>query len=118
MNVPELLRWQWEGYPTYHRSRFNLLLHIAVVPLFLLGNVGLVVALLQGAWLGALAGLVLMVISVVLQGRGHGLEAEPPVPFSGPANAVSRICLEQWVNFPRFVLSGRWLQAWREAAKP
>lgn len=117
MNVSELLRWQWEGYPTYHRSRFNLLLHIVVVPLFLLGNVGLVVALLNGAWLAALAGAAAMVVSMALQGRGHGLEEVPAIPFSSPVNALSRIFLEQWVNFPRFVLSGRWLQAWREAAK-
>ena len=37
MSVSGLLRWQWSGYPRYHRSRANLLLHIAVVPLFLAG---------------------------------------------------------------------------------
>jgi hypothetical protein len=28
-------------------------------------------------------------------------------------NAISRIFLEQWVTFPRFVLSGAWMRAWR-----
>lgn len=45
MNVAELLRWQWDGYPRVHRSRANLLIHIVVVPLFVLGNIGLIVAL-------------------------------------------------------------------------
>jgi hypothetical protein len=116
MTVKELLRWQWEGYPRYHRARFNLLLHIVVVPLFLVGNVALVLALLRGAWMVAIAGVVAMIVSVVLQGRGHGRESTPPEPFTGPRNAVSRIFLEQWVTFPRFVLSGGWLQALRGAS--
>lgn len=34
MSVLELLKWQWTAYPTYHRSRWNLLVHILVLPLF------------------------------------------------------------------------------------
>ena len=115
MKTSELLRWQWEGYPRYHSSRANLLLHIVVVPIFLVGNVGLVVALVAHSWPGALAGLAAMVISVALQGRGHKLEAVPPEPFAGPLNAVSRIFLEQWITFPRYVISGGWRNALRRA---
>ncbi len=113
MNLAELLRWQWDGYPRVHRSRTNLLIHIVVVPLFALGNIGLVVALLLRALPLGVVSLVAMVVSVALQGRGHKQEQVPPEPFSGPANAVSRIFLEQWVTFPRFVLSGKWLRAFR-----
>jgi hypothetical protein len=116
MNIRELLRWQWEGYTQYHQSRANLLLHIVVVPLFLLGNVGLVLALINGAILPALLSLAAMVVSMALQGRGHGKEVVPPVPFSSRTNAISRILLEQWVTFPRFVLSGGWWRALRRAA--
>lgn len=116
MSVQELLEWQWEGYPKYHASRANLLLHIVVVPMFLAGNVGVIVALLDGSWGLATASIVAMVVSVALQGRGHRIEAVPSVPFTGPANAVSRILLEQWVNFPRFVATGGWLRALRNAA--
>jgi hypothetical protein len=113
MSVAELLRWQWDGYPRVHRSRINLLIHIVVVPLFVAGNIGLVVALaLRSLLLGAVS-LVTMVLSVALQGRGHKEEQVPPEPFTGPANAVSRIFLEQWVTFPRFVISGKWLRALR-----
>jgi hypothetical protein len=111
----ELIRWQWEGYAQYHQSRANLLLHIVVVPLFIAGNVALLAAPFQRSWWLAAAGVIAMVVSVALQGRGHGTEFNPPVPFSSPLNAVARIFLEQWVNFPRFVLSGRWLQALRAA---
>lgn len=113
MSLTELLRWQWEGYPRYHCTRFNLLLHIVVVPLFLAGNMALVLALFQRSWAVALGGAVAMVVSVGLQGRGHGREPTPPQPFTGPRNALSRIFLEQWVMFPRFVLSGGWLRALR-----
>jgi uncharacterized membrane protein YGL010W len=117
MNFSELLRWQWDGYTNYHASRANLLLHIVVVPLFLLGNVILVVALLQGAMWPALAGLVAMVVSFALQGKGHSMEAVPSIPFASPLQAVARIFIEQWINFPRFVLSGGWLRALRQASR-
>ena len=71
MPVIELLRWQWIGYSRYHQSRANLLLHVAVVPLFLTGNVFLLVALTRGWWVGAAISLAATVLSVALQGRGR-----------------------------------------------
>ena len=118
MGVKELLHWQWSGYPRYHRSRANLLIHIVVVPLFLVGNVGLVVALVQRSLLLAVVSVVAMVVSAALQGRGHRLEQTPPEPFTGAANAVSRIFLEQRVTFPRFVMSGGWHRALRQHTLP
>jgi hypothetical protein len=115
VNAGELLQWQWDGYSRYHQSRANLLLHIVVVPLFLLGNIALVTGLIMLSWAVALGGLAAMAVSVVLQGRGHSVEANPPEPFTGPANAVSRIFMEQWVTFPRFVLSGAWRRALQAA---
>ena len=115
MSLSQLLRWQWEGYPRYHRSRANLVLHVVVVPLFLVANVILVVALVDGAWLTAVVALTSMLVAVALQGSGHRKEPTPPEPFTSPFNALSRILLEQWVTFPRFVLSGGWLHAIRAA---
>jgi hypothetical protein len=116
MGVGELLKWQWEGYTRYHGSRANLLIHIVVVPMFLLGNVGLVAALARGSLLCTGFSVAAMIVSVALQGKGHGMERVPPEPFTGPLNAISRIFLEQWITFPRFVLSGGWSRALREAA--
>lgn len=115
MNASELLRWQWEGYPRYHRSRFNLLLHIVLVPLFLLSTLAFLRAILQHTWLAALLALGGMLLSIALQGRGHRHEPVPPEPFAGPGDAISRIFLEQWITFPRFVLSGGWLRALRDS---
>ena len=115
MSVSQLLRWQWEGYSRYHRSRANLVLHIVVVPLFLIDNVALIVALVEQAWLMAVVAIAAMFVSVALQGRGHRQEPTPPEPFTSPVNALSRIFFEQWVTFPRFVLSGGWSHAMRAA---
>jgi len=115
MSVAQLARWQWESYPRYHQSRANLLLHIVVVPLFLVANLALIVALVQRSWWFALFAFGVMVVSVALQGRGHRQEAVPPEPFTSGVNAVSRIFLEQWITFPRFVVSGGWLRAFQAA---
>lgn len=115
MRFVELLRWQWQGYARNHRARSNLLLHIAMVPLFLAGNVMLLAGLVRLSWWLMPAGILATVVSIALQGRGHKAEADSPAPFTGVGNALSRIFLEQWVTFPRFVLSGGWLRALRSA---
>jgi hypothetical protein len=111
VTVTQLLRWQWDGYSRYHQSRTNLILHIFLVPVFLVGNVALAVAAFKGSWIIGLVGAAAMFLSIALQGRGHRQEAVPPEPFTSPGNAIARIFLEQWITFPRFVLSGGWLKA-------
>lgn len=117
MSIRDLLQWQWSGYAKYHTSRVNLLIHIIAVPLFLVGNVGLVVTLLRRSWFLAAACLVATVVSLAMQGRGHRTEGVPPERFTGAGNAVARILLEQWITFPRYVASGGWLRALRNAAR-
>ncbi len=108
MGPRALAAWQWRDYAQYHQSLRNLLVHIVVVPLFLLGNlVALAGLVLLSGWTVA-GGLALSSIAFGVQGLGHKTEPVPPVPFSGPANVVGRIFVEQWVTFPRFVLSGGW----------
>lgn len=108
-----LLRWQWEGYPHFHTDRRNLILHLLTVPLFLAGTVAVALSPLD-PWLvlGAAGNL----LAVGLQGRGHGLEPAPPLPFRGPVDALARLFVEQWVTFPRFVVSGGFARAWRSSA--
>jgi hypothetical protein len=110
-----LLAWQWEGYAQYHQSRFNLLLHIVLVPAFIAGSITFVIAVMGLNWLWAGASLLDMVVSMALQGRGHRGETNPAVPFTGFGNALARVFLEQWVTFPRFVLTGGWWRALRAA---
>jgi hypothetical protein len=118
MGMGQLLRWQWEGYPKYHQSRVNLLIHIVAVPLFLLGTVALVLAVVQLSLVLLAVAIGCIVAAVALQGRGHRLEPVPPEPFSGPLNFVSRLFLEQWVTFPRFVITGGWGAALRKVREP
>ena len=115
MNLSELTAWQWNTYPANHRNRANLLTHIVAVPLFLAGNIGVIVAVTRASVVIGVTSLVVMVLAMALQGRGHALERVPPKPFTGAANALARIFLEQWVTFPRFVLTGGWYRALRGA---
>jgi phage terminase small subunit len=108
MTIGQLLEWQWRGYATYHRDRTNLLLHIVAVPLFMAAGVAAVAALLKLSVALLLAGVAGMAVAVAVQGRGHRREVTPPEPFTGAANFIARLLLEQWVTFPRFVLSGGW----------
>jgi hypothetical protein len=117
MPLVELVKRQWLDYARTHRSRRTLLVHLAAVPAFIVGNVALVAALLLGMWTAATLSLAVMAASLVWQGRCHRGEPGRPEPFSGPAEAVARIFLEQWVTFPRFAFSGDWARALREASR-
>ena len=118
VDVSELLRWQWEGYARYHRSRANLFIHIVAVPLFLVGTIVLAAAFIQLSLMLLAVALGSIVVALALQSRGHSLEAVPPHPFTGPLNFLSRLFLEQWVTFPRFVISGAWRAAVRKRRQP
>jgi hypothetical protein len=110
--MKSLLAWQWEGYPRFHASRLNLAIHLVTVPLFQAGALLTLLAPITGHPLLSLAGVFAMMIGIGLQGRGHKRERNPAIPFSGPWNFVARIVLEQFINFPRFLLSGGVARAW------
>ena len=103
---PRLLQWQWSDYPAKHRDRTNLVLHIVAVPLFDVATIALIVGVAGGAGRAALLALVGMAAALFLEGRGHRRERETPTPFAGPIDFASRFFVEQWITFPRFVLSG------------
>ncbi|MBL6751151.1 MAG: terminase [Nevskia sp.] len=104
----ELLDWQWRNYAAGHRNRRNLLIHILAVPLFWVGAVNFVVPLVFAGLVHALGGALAMGLSLFLQGRGHALEEQAPEPFQDLRDLLRRILAEQFVTFPRFVLSGGW----------
>jgi hypothetical protein len=118
VRLGELASWQARGYGQYHQTRRNLLVHIVAVPLFLVGNALVLGAILVQAWGLALGSLALSLLAFAAQGLGHKGEPIPSVPFTGAGNAVARIVVEQWVTFPRFVLSGEWAESYRRSAKP
>jgi Protein of unknown function (DUF962) len=108
MTFAEFLAWQWGDYPAKHRSRVNLAIHIVAVPLFMLGCAAVAIGLLRLAPLTIVPGLVAMIVSVGLEGIGHRFEPERPAPFASFGDFAKRFFFEQWVTFPRFVLSGRY----------
>jgi hypothetical protein len=114
--VLALLDWQWQLYPGNHRTRRNLAIHIVTVPLFEAATLAVVAAPFVSWWTAA-GGSVAMIATVVLQGRGHKGEPQAPVPFRGPFDFVARFFAEQFVTFPRFVVTGGWKRAWGEAER-
>ena len=110
-----LLAWQWSSYSLAHTDRRNLLIHALTVPLFIAGSALAAATPLVG-WLG-LAGLVPMLAAVALQGSSHRGEHHPPAPFRSKLDLAARLFAEQWVTFPRFVLTGGFARAWRAARR-
>jgi len=104
-----------QDYPRFHKNKMNLLLHIVMVPVFVVGVVYALWAALQGRWLAAVLALLLPLVSIAIQGAGHKKEPNPPLPFDGPGDFVERIFSEQFYRFPKFVLSGEWLRAVRSS---
>ncbi len=109
-----LLRWQWSGYLGTHCDRRNLVLHAATAPVFIAGAFALLSSPLLGS-LAAAGGVGAMGLSLVAQRRGHRLEGKAPAAFRGPLDVIARFFAEQFVTFPRFILSGRFAAAWRKA---
>jgi hypothetical protein len=103
--TPGLLASQWSHYREVHHDRRNLVLHLLTVPVFMAGTVAVALAPIVSGWL-ALGGIFAMFVAMAAQGRGHRFEQSPPAPFQGPMDVVTRIFAEQWITFPRYVLSG------------
>jgi len=108
---PHLLAWQWSDYAVKHRNRVNLILHVPAVALFWIGTIVLVGGAIHRALAEIAIAVACLIVSVAAQGRGHHLETDAPTPFAGAGDFVTRLFAEQWITFPRFVLSGGWYRA-------
>lgn len=111
--MDDIIRQQWAIYAASHQVRMNLLLHIVLVPLFLAGNIALAAGAIMQSWSIAAAGLAATLVSLAGQGIGHRKESLKPKPFTSAGNALGRLFAEQWITFPRFVLTGGWWRALR-----
>src|SRR5882672_2417290 len=112
-NLRDLIAWQWKVYANAHQDRRNLFIHLVAVPLFGAGALSLLAGLFSLAWPLAVAGLLGMMIGFALQGFGHRYERNAPTPFASRGEFFTRVLTEQFVIFPRFFLSGAWLQSLR-----
>jgi uncharacterized membrane protein YGL010W len=110
-----LLRWQWDGYSSFHRNRINLLIHIVAVPAFVGALVVAAIAFAGAQWVLGACAVAVVAVAFVAQGIGHKREPSPPIPFDGALDALTRILAEQFITFPRFVLTGAWRAALRRA---
>ena len=84
------------------------------VPFFQLGTCAVLASPFVSPWL-ALPGLLTMAFVMLIQGRGHAMEETKPVPFRSALDVTARIFAEQWITFPRYVLSGAFGRAWKES---
>jgi hypothetical protein len=116
MTFPELVDQQWSDYADRHRDKTHLMLKIVAVPLAWLAVIqafgALLLLLLPGVpGFGALAwAFVMIAVSVFLQVRGAALEASKPKPFAFTKDTALWFAADDFVNFPRFVLTGEWLR--------
>jgi len=120
MTFAELLNQQWAGYADRHRNKVNLLIHIVTVPLVWIAGfqvVGSLLLLLSG--LGAFKILVwaviLIAVALFAQSHGNSMEATKPAPFTHWKDFAMNAAAEQFVTFPRFVLTGNWLRNFQSA---
>lgn len=113
MNISDILKWQWNGYNKFHKSRVNLWIHIFAVPAFIFGTLSFISSIISLNVFSLIYSAILMIASMGIQGYGHKKEELPAEPFTGVKNAFIRIFLEQLYTFPKFVISGKWYSALR-----
>ena len=111
---PNLPAWQWRQYPHNHSNPTNLVLHLIAVPLFIVAFLLIVSGVFALSAASVAIGVIGLLAALGLQRHGHSLEQQVSEPFSDRADAVQRLLTEQFLTFPRFVLSGAWWRAWRQ----
>ena len=115
MTFAEVLAQQWSDYSERHQNKANLTIHIVTVPLVwiaalqIIGGLMLMLIGVGGlkAWLYA---AILIGIALGAQAYGNGMEAIKPRPFTNAKDFAVNAFAEQFVTFPRFVLTGQWLK--------
>lgn len=112
--LPNLRTWQWRSYADNHRHPTNLALHLIAVPLFIIAALLIVDGLLGLSFSSIAIGVIGLIAALGFQRHGHSLEAQSPEPSTDRNDALKRLLVEQFVTFPRFVLSGGWWRAWKE----
>lgn len=117
MNLSELLERQWNSYGKVHCSRLNLVIHIIAVPVFIVGTLAFFAALAKLNVVVTMMSVFSVILAFGVQGFGHSKEGITAEPFTGIKQAIVRIFLEQFITFPRFVLSGGWYVAFKLAEK-
>ena len=108
----------WADYFRVHANRRNLILHLVAVPVFIVSFPCFIVAAVRLEFALASMSFAAMILALFLQGAGHRLEANAPRAFAGPGDFLRRWFTEQYVTFPLFVVSGKWLRQFRGDGSP
>ena len=122
MTFTETVEMQWNSYAERHRNKAHLMIKIVGVPLVWLMVIqafgALLLMLMPGvSGFGTLLwALVLAGASLFAQYRGALMEAVKPRPFLMTKDYALWTAADQFVNFPRFVLTGDWLRSLKGAA--
>ena len=104
-----VIAWQWRYYAAWHQDRLNLLLHMATVPLFAAGVLAAARQAFFGEWFGASIAAAMALLAIGVQSLGHLREPAKAPDAGNPYDWIRRVLAEQFITFPRFVLSGGWL---------
>lgn len=120
MNFAEILNQQWSDYAERHRNKLNLLIHIGTVPLVWIAGLqvvgGLILMLIGvGGFSTLLTAAFLVAVALFAQAYGNSLEAVKPRTHADAKAFALNAVAEQFVTFPRFVLTGHWLRNLQEA---
>jgi hypothetical protein len=116
MNVQQIVDAQWHGYAERHRKPAHLVLKVLAVALFWVASfeiLGALLLLLMGVPLAfrmLFWAAVLIAISLGLQAVGRSLEGGGTPATGNAADFIKGTLIEQFVTFPRFVVSGAWLR--------
>jgi hypothetical protein len=117
MSAGRFLQWQWSGYRAAHQNKTNLFVHIIAVPLFMVATVLAFYALVRLSFFSFVFSVLGFIVSLLMQGRGHKLEPVAPQSFTSGFDFVRRILAEQWITFPRYVITGGWSKALRRGSR-
>jgi hypothetical protein len=118
MNILEITKQQWIDFGVYHSSRKNLIIHVFAAPIFIIGIVGFTYGLLNLQLIETVGSVLIMAISLGMQSYGHSNESVRSDSFASPLDAITRILIEQLINSPRFIMSGKWYAALRNSTTP
>lgn len=115
MNFAEVLDKQWSDYSERHQNKVNLLIHIVTVPLVWIAAIQVIGALLLmltgvGGFTILVWAAILIAIALFAQSHGNSMEAVKPAPFGDWKGFAINAAAEQFVTFPRFVVTGQWLR--------
>ncbi len=88
-------------------------MHLIAVPLFVVAHFFLIAGVLNPDGATLFWALGALLLSLLLQMRGHALEENHAPPFRDARDCVRRIYAEQFINFRQFVISGQWYVSWK-----